>query len=178
MWAILASGESLKPEHVELVRQARSDGRINGFIAVSNVAIDFAPDADALVSHDASWYKKTPEHKKLEIPKYCRQQCHGTKQFIPRVQSGCNSGLMAMEVAARIYKAKKLMLLGFDMHGTHYFGKHKDGLKNTTESRFRQFLIQFSAFDLCPVVNCNPDSALKKFPFMSIEDAIKWGNET
>lgn len=43
MWAILASGQSLKPEHVEQVRQARSDGRIKGVIAVSNVGLDLAP---------------------------------------------------------------------------------------------------------------------------------------
>lgn len=187
MWAILASGQSLKPEHVEQVRQARSDGRIKGVIAVSNVGIDLAPWADAMVSHDSKWWAHHTNANNFKGEKFCRNHWPRCKVFIPKPEQGCNSGYMAMQIARDIYKAKRIMLLGFDMHGTHYFGRYPDkihpvskknvGLINTTEDRFKIHIDQFNSWKGCPVVNCNPDSALKKFPFMTVEDAVRWGNE-
>lgn len=172
MWAIIASGQSLNKEQVDICRQARASGKIKGIIAVSNVALDFLPDADAIVSHDSNWWSKHPEALKLPPPKYCRMNRAGTINFVPTIKGGCSSGLMAMEVAHKIYGATKLIILGFDMQGTHYFGPHPDGLKNTTEKRFSEHIRQFEFWAGCLVINCTPGSALKKFPFMSLADAV------
>lgn len=173
MWVVIGSGQSLNQRQIHICRQARTDGRLKGIIAVSNVALDFLQDADALVSHDPNWWKHNPEALKLAMPKYCRIAMHGVKAFIPFIKSGCNSGLMAMEVAYKLYGAKKIILLGMDMGGTHYFGKHPEGLKNTTDKRFAEHIRQFEFWNYCEVVNCTPNSALKKFPFMSLEDVLK-----
>lgn len=73
---------------------------------------------------------------------------------------------------ARDYGAKKIILLGFDMHGTHYFGRHPEGLKNTTEIRFKQHMFQFRLFSGAEVINCTPDSALKRFPLAALSDTL------
>lgn len=173
VWAVLASGQSLTEEQVCICRKARSEGRIGGIIAVSNVGIDFLPDADAIVSHDVKWWSAHLKEVNPVITKYCRSHATGTKTFIPSVVSGCNSGLMAMEVAYKIYGADQIILLGFDMHGTHYFGPHGNGLKNTTENRFQEHIRQFEFWNGCPVINCTPDSSLKKFPFFALDDVIE-----
>lgn len=172
-WVIIASGQSLTQEQVELVRKAREDGRVNGVIAVNNVGIDKAPWADVLVAHDGKWWS---HHRKEAMNftgrKFCRNTLPAIEQFIPSVRSGCNSGYMAMEVAWKIFKAEFIILLGFDMHGTHYFGKHPEPLKNTTKIRFEFHRKQFNNWRGCPVINCSPGSALKNFPFVDIKSVL------
>lgn len=172
MWAVIASGQSLTDEQVNICRISREKGLLAGFIAVSNVGLDLAPDADALVSHDAAWWRKNK--KALDFPnhKYCRDEVNGTIMFKPFFDRGLNSGLMACDVAHRVYKANKILLLGFDMHGTHYFGQHPEGLKNSTQIQFKRHLEQFDFWRGCDIVNCTPNSALKKFPYMELRDAI------
>lgn len=171
-WAVIASGPSLTGEQVEYIRQARSDGRIDGFIAVSNVALDFAPDADAIVSHDSKWWRVNSKAFDLKMRKFCRMVLSGTEHFIPRIKNGCNSGLMAMEVAHKIYGADRIIILGFDMGGTHYFGAHPDSLKNTTPLRFKEHIAQFITWRGCPVINCTPNSNLKAFPLIPLKDVL------
>lgn len=170
-WVVLASGQSLTKEDVEYARQAREDGRIKGFIAVSNVGIDLAPDADALVSHDGKWWANNREASGFEGRKFCNNTRYGIEVFHPSVK-GCNSGLMAMEVSFRVYGANKIILLGFDMHGTHYFGQHPKPLNNTTITRFKAHIKQFNNWKYCEVINCTPNSSLKKFPLMNLREVI------
>lgn len=172
MWAVLASGQSLTREQAQMCLDARLNGTLSGIIAVSNVGIDICPQADALVSHDSGWWRNHPNAYLFRGRKFCRNLMRGLEMFRPSV-AGCNSGLMAMEVAFRIFHAEKILILGFDMHGTHYFGKHERGLRNTKESGFRRHLLQFDSWAGCPVINCTPDSALKKFPFLSLEQALQ-----
>lgn len=172
VWAVLASGQSLTEEQVCICRKARSEGRIGGIIAVSNVGLDLMPDADAIVSHDRKWWDANPEAINLSPIKYCRTHKNGTKTFIPFIRTGCNSGLMAMDVAYRIYNADLILLLGLDMHGTHYFGPHQNGLKNTTNKRFQEHIRQFDFWNGCDVINCTPDSSLRKFPFRTLSDMV------
>lgn len=172
MWAVLASGQSLTQEDVNYCLDARDDGRLKGIIAVSNVGLDLCPSADALVSHDGIWWALNPQAMEFKGDKYCKNTRAGIKTFIPFFNRGCNSGLMAMDVAHRVYGAKKILLLGFDMHGTHYFGKHPDGLKNTTEKRFSEHIAQFNLWRGCDIVNCTPNSALRRFPMMDLRDAL------
>jgi hypothetical protein len=97
-----------------------------------------------------------------------------------------NSGLFGMFVAREIYRPDRIVLLGFDMHrrnGQHFFGKHERKLKNTIgkdekklintdESLFEVHIRQFNLFSGCEVINCTPDSDLKKFPMANFRDII------
>lgn len=174
LYVILASGESLNDETVDYVKLAREDGRLQGVIAVSNVGIDKAPWADALVSHDSAWWLAHPLAMKFKGRKFSSWGAHSTEKFDSRgcgVLNGMNSGLMAMFVAKNIFKAQKLILLGIDMGGTHYFGPHKK-LKNSNDKDFKRHIQQFHAFKGCEVINCSLGSRLELFPKANLYDIL------
>lgn len=167
----MASGQSLTDEDVEYVKKARDDGRISGVVAISDVGLDKAPWADFLVSSDSAWWQAHPQSKNFEGRKLSRHQLRQTKQFIVPINA-CNSGLMGMYAARDEGKADKIILLGFDMHGTHYFGPHHHGLKNTSERRFSEHRAQFKRFVGASVINCTPGSSLTLFPMAALRDII------
>lgn len=169
---VMASGQSLTAQDVEYVKIAREENRVKAVIAVSNVGLDLAPWADALVSHDTKWWAMNINATQFSGRRFCRSHWPNVEAYVPNPKGGCNSGYMAMQVARDIYKADKIILLGFDMHGTHYFGKHPTGLRNTTNERFLAHIGQFNSWVGPEVINCTPNSALKKFPFMELEKAI------
>lgn len=166
LWAVIATGQSLTKEDVDYLRDKPC--RV---IAVSN-AYQLAPWADILLSCDAAWWARHPEAMSFEGIKLSRAEVDGVQRYNPDcMPQGCNSGLAAM-FAARGQGATKIILLGFDMHGTHYFGPHPEGLKNTSKIRFTQHLQQFTRFNGCEVVNCTPGSALKRFPMGNLREVI------
>ena len=160
--AVLCTGESLTQEDVDYCR-----GRCK-VIAVSD-AIYMAPWADALVSYDKGWWKA---HKPAyEGPKY---HCHvekveGVEMFLPRVG---NSGTLGLALAERM-KPEKILLLGADLQGTHFFGPHtKQGLRNTSAMQFKTMAKQYERFKHLPVVNCSPISALECFRKGNLRDEL------
>lgn len=162
VWVILASGPSMNKEIADYVR-----GKAK-VIAVSDT-YRLAPWADALVSHDRSWWRHHHKALKFAGRKFCRFRLQGTEVFNTGIPSGCNSGYMAMNVAASKevwgkYAATKIILCGFDMHGTHFFGRHPSQLKNTTDKRRSIHKDQFSRWAGCEVINCTKGSALTCFP--------------
>jgi len=165
-WVIFGSGQSLEVEDVQYVRESGAN-----VIAVSN-SYQLAPWAHALVSHDRKWWESYPEALHFRGRKFCRQAVRGTEQFTPSVPNGCNSGLMAMEIARDLFQAKRVILLGFDMHGTHFFGPHGDGLVNTTPVRFNHHIRQFNSWHGPEVINCTLNSALKKFDFVDLRGIL------
>lgn len=171
-WLVIASGQSLNQSDVEYVRLAKVSGEIQGVIAVSNVGIDLAPWADALVSHDSKWWRNNPKAFNLNMRKFSRTGITLTEKFIPDHKQGCNSGYMAIQIARDIYKAERILLLGFDMHGTHYFGPHTGGLKNTSENDFKRHIMQFDKWSGPEVINCSPGSALKVFENKSLYEVL------
>lgn len=165
VWVILATGQSLTKEDVAYVK-----GRAQ-VVAISN-AHELAPWADCLVSHDRAWWKAHPKAIEFSGQRFCSLEYNGCKKYRPpHLPMGCNSGLMGMFLA-RDLGAKRIILLGFDMHGTHYFGRHPDGLKNTNEHRFKMHMRQFTRFDGVEVINCTPGSALKCYPFIPLREAL------
>lgn len=171
MWAVIATGQSLKDEEIEACRVARKDGVLSGVIAVSDAAYK-APWADYVVSYDTAWWNENQAVLALKGKKFSMAKLRGTEAFSTTLVNGCNSGLMAMEVAKTIGKAKAIILLGIDMHGTHFFGPHEK-LKNTSDKRFLHHIRQFSTWKGPPVYNCNPDSALKLFPYRKLSDILR-----
>lgn len=177
LWAIIATGPSLNEDEVEKVRQARSEGKIDGVIAVNNAGLDKANWADVLVAHDTVWWMAYPDAMKFEGRKFSRHGFTGTERAPAHMRS-CNSGLLAMFVARDIFLSDKIILLGFDFKGSHYFGPHtaKAGyqeLKNTTDERFKIHLKQFDQFSGSYVINCNLESALEKFPKVKLDDILR-----
>ena len=75
-------------------------------------------------------------------------------------------------IVAKTLGAKRLVLLGFDMHGTHFFGKHPEPLKNTTEKIFKTHIRQFDGFSGCEVINCTPNSSLTRFPLRPLREVL------
>lgn len=171
-WVIIATGQSMNQKIADYVR-----GKCH-VVAVSD-AYRLAPWADHLVSSDGKWWMANPDAVLFEGGKYA---WHGrtdeVQQFRP-TPCPVNSGLMAMHLA-HSKGANKIILIGFDMHGTHYFGKHTakwgrhshDVLANTTDKRFQQHIAEFRQWQGCEVINCTPDSALKHFPMAYLKDTI------
>lgn len=159
-FVVIATGPSLTDEQIGMVAHLPC-------VAVSN-AYQRIPKAVALVSADKRWW----HHYKPEFtgPKYSVSK---VSEDIERVDlvSGSNSGLLGMEVAVKL-GATSIILLGFDMHGSHYFGAHPAPLKNTDPHGFQRFKDQFAQFRKVPVINATPGSSLECFPKMELSCAL------
>lgn len=163
-WAILASGPSMSQEVADYVR-----GKCK-VLVVSNV-YKLAPWADVLVSNDRKWWEQYPEAFDFQGKKFCSQPLRGVEQFTGHIPKGRNSGLMGMFVARKL-GARRLLLCGFDMHGTHFFGPHPEPLRNSTERIFRSHIGQFNGFSGCDVINCTPGSRLTQFSIKELKDVL------
>jgi hypothetical protein len=135
-FAILASGPSMSLAVAEQVR-----GRCRA-IAVSD-SHRLAPWADALVAQDWAWWEVHKEAKFFAGRKFCGPSVRGGNPApVERLEPGgmivssTNSGLLACLVAAQVFGATRILLLGMDFHGSHFFGPHPKPLNNTSEARF------------------------------------------
>jgi hypothetical protein len=83
----------------------------------------------------------------------------------PSADHGSNSGLLGCQVAVSM-GAKTILLCGFDMKGSHFFGPHQAPLKNTQPARFEVFHRQFARFRPrgVEILNCTLGSALTCYP--------------
>lgn len=176
---ILATGPSMSQE---VANRVAGLGRV---IAISD-AYTLAPCADALCSSDAAWWRAHPAALEHPGRKFGAMPEHIRPDGVERVaiDRGSNSGLLALQVAVRVFHAKKVILLGFDMKGSHFFGAHDEtkfkfgaqimNLKNTTADRFEVFKRQLGAFQPrgVQIINATPGSALKAYPLMPLEEAL------
>lgn len=171
-FVVIATGQSLTPEQIEHVRLGVARGLWKA-VAVSN-AFHVAPWAAALVSNDAAWWRATPAAMRFKGRKYSGARCVADVHalgFDSLLGTGLNSGIQGMRVA-RLLGATRIVLIGFDMRGSHYFGQHPKPLRNTTPERFREFLKQFSAWKGPEVINCTPGSSLRVFPMAPLDQAL------
>lgn len=159
-------------EHVRICREA---GRCKA-VAVSN-AWEMAPWADALVSNDRNWWNHHVAAMKFAGRRFAAVHLHGTEHLPTNsiYEDGCNSGMQGMRVAQEHFGATRILLIGFDMQGTHYFGPHPEPLPNTTPQRFEKMLGQFRKWRGCEVINCTPGSALTQFPAGELREALRPG---
>jgi hypothetical protein len=165
-FAVLATGPSMS----EAV--ARGVMLRCNVVAVSD-AFRLAPWADALASQDVAWWRHNPDAMEFAGRKFCGAMEVPGVERMPGISSGSNSGLLALHVAVKL-GATRILLLGFDMRGTHYFGPHPKPLKNTTPDRYTAFQEQFRRFQPrgVEILNCTPGSALKCYPTGEIEKAL------
>jgi hypothetical protein len=166
-FAVLATGPSMNQELADYVKGKCS------VVAVCN-AYELAVWADAVVCNDANWWNVHVDAHYCAGRRFSSSGVHRTEKlgFTAEFPPGTNSGLQGMRVA-RLMGATRILLLGFDMHGTHYFGQNPASFSNTTESRFAEFIRQFDAWRGPEVINCTPGSALTRFPFATIEEILK-----
>jgi len=169
-WAVLATGPSMSQAVADTVR-----GRC-GVIVVSDAYL-LAPWADALVSGDRKWWNAHHDAFKFAGRKFCgNRSTEGVEFFKPDHMHGVgsNSGLQGMRIARDKFGATKILLCGFDMQGSHFFGSHRPPLRDTPSSRREIHKRQFAKFDTtnCRVVNCTPGSQLEYFPFGELEEEL------
>lgn len=166
IFAVLCTGESLKQEDVDYLQ-----GRC-GVVAVSDAYV-LAPWADALVSYDQAWWihKEHKDALAFAGPKYHCAPNWQNSDFTCVHPGGGNSGVLGLTVAHRM-GATKILLLGADGKGSHFFGKHPKGLRESDATRFSVMSKQYAKWKGCPVVNCSPVSVLKCFPRGNLRDEI------
>lgn len=165
-WALIAPGPS-----------AKWDERLRGLkLGVVGCAYQLAPHADFIAASDRGWWRKYPEAMELEGQKYSMTQWPGTEKVsVPYLGSVCNSGVLGLEVAKNL-GAKTILLLGFDMQGSHFFGQYRNGLRNTTPSQRAQHHKQYEQWARTnkevEVINCTKNSALTCFPKASLDEGL------
>lgn len=186
--AVLASGPSMSQEVADRVKAA-------GIRAVTvNDTYRLAPWADMLYAADCRWWEANPEaatefggiklvgQSGVTSPGVQVMMRSGTTGFDPDprfVRTGGNSGYAAVHVAIHA-GASRILLCGFDMHGTHWFGPHTKRtpagrmLSNPHESSFATWRERFSALNNrgAEIINCTPGSKLRAFPMMTLDQAL------
>jgi hypothetical protein len=167
-WALLAPGPSASAEQAARIREAGIP------LGVVGNAFQLASLADFLAATDGMWWRKYPEALEFAGKRYTMHAVRGAERVrVPAVGSVCNSGVLALQCAMNL-GATRILLCGFDMHGSHFFGKYENGLSNTTEKKRVLHLSQYAKWartnPRIEVINCTEGSALKCFPTARLDD--------
>lgn len=170
---VIAPGESLTQEQCDAVRGA-------GLIVAVADAFRLAPWCDALAATDRAWWRERPEAMAMPCRKFspCKieELEHVSNEFIS-TQSA--SGVLGLWVA-KMLGALRILMIGFDNRGTHFFGPHTGKLKNTNEYRFKMFEHQFVhlrnhfKIEKIDCRNATPDTALRAFERTTLEEGLEW----
>jgi hypothetical protein len=181
----VASGPSLTPEDVNYCR-----GKAEVIVVNDNWRL--APWADYLYATDYQWWKHyLPEvrekfsgklltvdeaaHDRLGVPWVRGKDEPGLSKRRDILHTGDNSGYAAINFAYHL-GAERIVLLGYDMQGTHWFGDHPPEF--CTLNDFPDYLSNFPKLAedlLCEgvrVINATRSTALECFPRMTIEEAL------
>lgn len=190
--AIVASGPSTKGANVSLLK-----GRMRVLAIKKNIEI--VPFADVVYGCDGPWWRSVrglPEFKGLKLA-YDTSVCDefGLQRVtIPDVKSdellfgttgtvgaAGNSGFQALNLALQ-FGAKRILLVGFDMHGRsgeHWYGRNNwNAANNPTPDNYRRWVRCFEnaapkISDMgAEVINAAAFSDLKRFKKMTIEQAL------
>lgn len=177
----LGTGPSLTQADVDLCR-----GRAR-VIAVNN-AYRYAPWADVLYAADLKWWlwhKGVPDFAGLKYSIAAKPKNwivaqvlrntgkHGLELTPTGLRTGFNSGYQAINLAVHL-GARRIALLGYDMHGDHCFGSHPDKSKPPFPGCLEAFptLVPPLKEAGVEVLNCTLGSAIDCFPRAPIELAL------
>jgi hypothetical protein len=197
--AIIASGPSAKKAGVGLLRDKMP------MIAIKE-NVELAPWADVVYGCDAAWWRNKlglKDYKGLKVS-WKGDNSHPPADYpdIRRIDitlksdelifeptgvlgSGGNSGFQALNLAVQ-FGAKKILLIGFDMHdrsGVHWYGRNQgNGRNNPSQENFARWR---KAFEVAApklktrgveIVNASDNSDLKCFERCKVEDVVaSWG---
>lgn len=164
--------------------QAVADAvRASGLTAiVTNDTWRLLPNASVLFAANADWWTKrnprvSPEPHEFAGERICcQEQVAGTVYVKPReMGAGGNSALRACHLAED-RGAIRALLFGVDLREdqlTHWHGLHS-GLSNPNEATFRRHRAGWERYAAGPrtleILNGNPASALRCFPFGGLGD--------
>lgn len=179
-FAILCTGPSLSQAVADSVRRLPA-------VAVNAAGVDvinsltgevvpaIAPWATALAANDSAFWTVFPQALQFAGRRFSANNIGGVER-LTGVSPGHCSGVLALE-AAKHMGATRVLLLGCDMQGTHYFGPYSHSkLKNTTDPRRKIHMVQFAQWGKwnpgIEVINCTPGSALQCFPSSTLEAAL------
>lgn len=191
--AIIASGPSTKKAGLEHLK-----GRIVTFTIKKN--IELTPWADAVYGCDFPWWRSVrglPDFKGFRLSYHDRSVADFgcLKVEIPDVKSdkllfetvgtvgaGGNSGFQAVNLALQ-FGASKLLLVGFDYGGEHWYGRNNwHGGGNPSETNFTRWRAALNAAEPVirergvEVVNASRDSTVKAFRKQPIAETLEeWG---
>ncbi|MEM9681640.1 MAG: hypothetical protein AAF942_00105 [Pseudomonadota bacterium] len=189
---ILGGGSSLKGFEPEVLR---GKGRV---IAIKEAGLTMCPWADVLYWADKAWCDGKDNHppngRRLHLHtgtyKITRDPCfqtfgHDVKRLQhdrqtefcidPRKVAGMCSGANAINLAAH-FGAKRIVLLGFDMHGPNWDGrKRKAEEDGSYKTRFMPAIGRMAVplrHAGIEVLNATPRTALGCFPIVKLEDVL------
>lgn len=178
----LASGPSLTPEDVEIVRQwrERSSGRR---VLVVNTTYQAARWADALYAMDHGWWRRYWK----DVSKTFTGQAYSSMCVMPLAKTISmgrhrdfkpvkNSGADAIQLAVW-HGASTVYLLGYDCQHdkgkTHWHGSHPRPLGDARKvAEWPELFLQVRKSTKVPIINCTRQTALRMFDRMKLEDAI------
>lgn len=186
---VAATGPSLTPDVAKLCK--------NVPVIAVNDAWRLFPFADVLYAGDGDWWDvqwgcpyfdgekwsshslpnndKTQQAKRYGLNLVRGDVGDGFSTDPARIHYGLNSGFQAVNLAI-LFGAKRILLVGFDMRGSHFFGDHPAPLHNVDDRKFTRFLREFeraSPPQGVGIINCTPDSALRCYPMADLEQALK-----
>lgn len=181
----IASGPSLTPEDVAYCR-----GKAEVIVVNDNYRL--APWADVLYATDFGWWKVYIDDVRATFAgqlltvdecaakRFCVPWVRGIdtnrlSRRLDQVSTGDNSGFAAMNVAVH-RGATRIVLLGYDMQGEHWFGRHPETLSAVNDfpkymSNFAQLAIDLDAAGV-EVVNCSRETALTCFPRARLKEVL------
>jgi len=178
----VGTGPSLTQADVDACR-----GRAR--VIVINDAYTIAPWADVLYAADEKWWtwkKGAPTFAGLKYTIDPQRRAwpglavlrnsgqHGLESNPSGLRTGFNSGFQAIGLAVHL-GASRIVLLGYDMMGDHFFGSHPD----KTRPPFAPCL---KAFETLPgplaaagveVINATRHTALKTFPCVPLDTILQ-----
>lgn len=154
-----------------------------------NDAWQIVPDADVVYACDGSWWRHhwdgVSAHPGIKvgyetgIEGVLDLKGTGSEGYDPRlgfVRHNSNSGAQAVHLAAQL-GAGRIVLVGFDMQGPHFFGEHPEDIRRV--QNFDLFIRRFKVLggELArrgvEVVNATPGSALPWFSTVDLADELR-----
>jgi len=181
----LGSGPSLTQAAVDRCRHV-------GHVIAVNDSVRFAPWAEVLYAADVKWWRRfagMPDFRGLKYSIMATDAQRPTAQQEYRdirilrntgasgleldptgLRTGCNSGYQAINLAVHC-GARQILLLGYDMHGDHFFGSHPDHTTPPFALCLPMFptLVDPLAAAGVSIVNLTPGSAIRCFPMGTLE---------
>jgi hypothetical protein len=168
IFVVACTGPSMSPSLIEQVRGYN--------VLAVNIVYQLAPWAYGLVANDRSWWTVHADAKNFAGRKFSANVIAGVERVSGHgILSSTCSGVVGLQVAKQ-EGATKVILVAADFHGTHYFGKYKGLLNNTSEARRKEHGRQFARWGAAnkniEVLNATPGSHLKAFPIVSLREAL------
>ncbi|MDK1386369.1 hypothetical protein QN224_13215 [Sinorhizobium sp. 8-89] len=191
---ILGGGASLVGFDASRLKSVQEGGR-GRIIAVNDAGLDLAPFADVLYFADgmSRWFGWNRDRLHLfrgryvltravdvmtvegvEIQRLWRDKDSALSRDRTKVAGQC-SGANALNLAF-LFGCNPVYLLGFDMGGGHWHDNHKAPARDRYQRDFIPSLERMGrelAAEGVRVFNCNPDSALKCFPFADLDTVLE-----